>query len=379
MHICFISSEYPVFELPHGGVGTFIRNLGYKLVENNIQVSVIRMWDEPKSLTIDDNGVKVYLFSKKIKFVPDFYSCALEINKVVKQIHKTQKIDIIETPELGLAFINKIENIKYIIRMHGGHHFFTNSENRKKEWRKVWQEKKSFKKVDHILAVSKYVADTTVKLLKIDKSVTVLYNPIDMNRFYQADYNKIEKHSIFFGGTIIEKKGIRQLIQSLEYLIDDFPDLKLYIAGRDAIIPGTNISYRPILEKEISKKMAKHIHFLGTIPNFDMPNQIEKANVCCYPSHMEAMPLAWLEVLAMGKTFIGSKTGPGPEAVQDGITGLLVDPYDPIDIAEKIRFVFENPIMAKQLGERARIQMIKEFDVAVMVDKNIQFYKSILY
>ena len=51
--------------------------------------------------------------------------------------------------------------------MHGGHHFFAKSENRPTEWKKVWQEKKSFAKADQIIAVSQYVAKVTSQLLKL--------------------------------------------------------------------------------------------------------------------------------------------------------------------------------------------------------------------
>lgn len=378
MHICFISSEYPIYDLPHGGVGTFIRNLSYKLVQKGIQVSIVRMSESNLEEVVDDNGVVVYLFPNRLRVPPVFYSNAVIINKVIKKINTISKIDVIETPELGLAFINKIKGIKYVIRMNGGHHFFAFAEKRPTEWRKVWQEKRSFKKADHIIAVSEYVANTTKEILHLKKTITIIYNPIDSKRFYQSNPAKIKPYSVFFAGTLIEKKGIRQLIQSLNYLIDEFPKIKLYIAGRDAVIPGTKTIYRPILEKEITEKLKEHIEFLGVIPNFDIPKYIEASEVCCYPSHMEAMPLAWLEVLAMGKIFIGSKTGPGPEAVEDKITGLLVNPYDPKDIAEKIRFVFANKTEAQTIGANARKKIIKDFDVDVMVEKNIAFFESII-
>jgi hypothetical protein len=53
-----------------------------------------------------------------------------EGNAKIKDIHEKNPIDIIETSELGLAFINKIEGVKYIIRLHGGHHFFAEAESR---------------------------------------------------------------------------------------------------------------------------------------------------------------------------------------------------------------------------------------------------------
>ncbi len=380
MHICFVTSEYPINDLPHGGVATFIRNISYELVKKNIQVSVILIHSSKNDIEmINDNGVKIYFSPKHSKFIFKFISNTNYINQTIKKIHKKTPIDFIETPELGLAFIKKIKEIQYVIRMNGGHHFFASAEKRNTEWTKVIQEKLSFKKADHIIAVSQYVAETTRKLLKLNnKEITILYNPIDAKRFYQSDINKIKPFSVFFAGSIIEKKGIRQLVQSLNYLIDDFPEIKLYIAGRDAFIPGTKKLYRPLLEQEITQKLRPHVIFLGTIPNFDIPKHIENATLCCYPSHMEAMPLAWLEVLAMGKTFIGSITGPGPEAVINNKTGLLADPFNPKDISEKIRYVFENKDASIQLGINARENIIKYFDVDIMVEKNITFFKSLL-
>ena len=90
---------------------------------------------------------------------------------------------------------------------------------------------------------------------------------------------------------------------------------------------------------------------------------------------MEAMPLAWLEVLAMGKTFIGGATGPGPEAVLHGITGLLADPHDPEDIASKIKDLFEHPQKGIEMGFAARERVLKEFDIEVIVSENIDYFK----
>lgn len=378
MHICYITAEYPVLNLPHGGVGTFVQNLGYKLIKSEFNVSVIRISNVDKVKIVNDNGVKVYLVPKSslpFSFIPN----SLKINRLIKKINKKHKIDVVETSELGLAFIRKIKSIKFVIRMHGGHHYFCLSENRKLEKKKVWQEKKSFLKADHIIAVSNYVGETTRGLLKLgNRKIQVIYNPIDVKKFYQSDDSKVEKFTILFAGTIIEKKGIRQLIESLEFLVDEFPEVKLKIAGRDAALPGTTTPYRPILEKSISNKIKSHIEFLGVLPNSELPKHIEQANVCCYPSHMEAMPLAWLEVLAMGKIFIGSLTGPGNEVVKDNLTGLLSDPHKPESIAEKIRWVFNNKNLSDVIARNAREDVLNRFNLDKLVEENINYYKSLI-
>ena len=378
MHICFITSEFPKPGFPHGGVGTFVATLGKVLVKKGIEVSVIGLNYTDEEQVENVEGIEVYrVFSKKVKGLQWCFNSKAIANKI-KEIHQIKPFDFVETAELGLAFLPKIKGIQYVIRMHGGHHFFAQAENRKKEWWKVLQEKRSFLKADHIIAVSNYVAETTRLLLKLgNRTIEIIYNPIDTNKFYVYDQLKTAKNSIFFAGTIIEKKGIRQLVQSLNFLVDEFPDVHLYIAGRDANLPGTNLPYRPVLEQELNNKIKKHITFLGVVPNAEIAHHIERAEVCCYPSHMEAMPLAWLEVMAMGKAFVGSKTGPGPEAITDKVTGFLVNPYDPKDIAEKIKILFNNPEKAVALGDKARRSVLEKFEINTIVNENIAFYTRI--
>ena len=380
MHICYITNEYPKQHYPHGGVGTFIKTLGRQLVKNGHRITVIGINVYTKiEEKEEDEGVIIHrLRPKNIKGL-DWYFNNRSISKKVKTVHAQFPIDIVETAELGLAFLSKIKPIKYIIRLHGGHHFFAKYENRKVKLRQAIVEKISFRKSDALIAVSDFVGSETLSLLKMKhRSFDVVYNPVDINKFYESDLSKVEPFTIFFAGTLIEKKGIRQLIESLHYLIEDFPNIKLLVAGRDANLPGTNIPYRPILEKSITEKIRPHIEFLGVVSNHEIPELIEKAQVCCYPSHMEAMPLSWLEVMAMGKVFIGSKIGPGKEAVIEGETGLLVDPMNPLAIANKIKYVFENYNSCTKMAKNSRERITNEFDIKVILDKNIKTYQRII-
>ena len=379
MHICFVTSEFPKPGFPHGGVGTFVSTLGKALVEKGINVSVVGLNYEFKEETEVINGIQVHRLSpKKVKGL-QWYFNSKAISSRIEIIHQSTPIDFVETSELGLAFLSKHKEIKYVIRMHGGHHYFTQSENREKECWKTFQEKRSFQKADHIISVSDYVGETTRRLLHLrDKRSTTIYNPVDVSKFFDASNCETEPHTILFAGSIVEKKGIRQLVESLNYLVNDFPDVQLLIAGRNGNIPGTSQPYFPLLQLSIGEKIKNNITFLGVIPNAQMPQVISEAAICCYPSHMEAMPVAWLEVLAMGKQFVGSKTGPGPEAVRDGVTGVLVDPFDPKDIAEKIKWVFQNQAVAAEMGKNARLDIIERFSLEVIVNQNINYFSSLL-
>jgi glycosyltransferase involved in cell wall biosynthesis len=378
MHIVFLTSEYPKKGFPHGGVGTVVQNMARGLVKNGLTVSIIGLNYIQKDEVEDDHGVIIYRYKpKKVKLIT-WYLNFQTFNKALKELNSKQPIDIVESTELGLAFIQKLKGVKYLIRMNGGHHFFAESENRKINWWKGYQEKRSFKKADHVIGVSEYVVKHTSKYLNFkDKYKGVFYNLANLERFQPTINPKTIKGRIFFAGSICEKKGIRQLILAMEKVIDEFPSAHLVIAGRDTIIKETGKSYLEFLKTSIPDAHKEKIIFLGNVENNKLSKEIDKSEVCVYPSHMEAMPLAWLEVLSMGKPFIGSKLGPGLEVVKDKQTGLLCNPHDIKDISDAIILILGNPSLAREFGRNALNDIKARFSKKELLKKNILLYYDI--
>jgi glycosyltransferase involved in cell wall biosynthesis len=379
MHIVFLTSEYPKEGFPHGGVGTVVQTIARQLVEIGHNVSVIGLNYLPQNEKEEDQGVIIFRYERStVKKMGWFYNNAI-FNKAIKKLHKIQPIDIIEATELGLAFIKKIPKIKYLIRMHGGHHFFAESEKRDVESWKTFQEKRSFKKADHIIGVSDYVITHTAKFLNFKhKCGNTIFNPANFVRFYPADYNKEIKGRIFFAGSICEKKGIRQLIIAMPQIKKQVPEAHLIIAGRDTKIRESQGSYIEYLKTEIPEAVKNDIHFLGSIENTQIPMEIEKAAVCAYPSHMEAMPLAWIEVLSMGKAFVASNLGPGPEVVKNGETGLLCNPLDIQDLANQVIYMLQNRNEAHKMGQNAVKDIQERFGLEVLMQQNIAMYEKLI-
>lgn len=378
IHICFVTNEYP--PAVHGGVGTFVQTLARKLVVNGFKISVVGVGADPnRESIVDDEGVSVYSVraSKWSQF--KFIQNIRRVNRKLGEINETSPIHIVETAELGQAFISKRFTFKRVIRMHGGHHFFsTTLGNPISKW-KAFQEKKSFRRATHIAAVSNFVGETTRDLLQLsNRKIEVIYNPIETSKFYLCDPTKIVKGRILFVGTICEKKGVRQLIQALPEIVKFFPQAHLEIVGRDWFDPITKESYTDYLKTQIPESVKGKVNIIGKIPHTEVPTKIEEAEVCAYPSHMEAMPIAWLEVMAMGKPFVASLKGPGPETVSDGVTGLLADCYIPESIAEKIKFMFSYPEKASEMGLRARKDVLERFNLDDLVSQNISFYSKVL-
>ncbi|WP_320814516.1 glycosyltransferase family 4 protein [Flavobacterium sp.] len=380
MHICFLTNEYPKEGFPHGGLGSFVKTIAQALVEKEIQVTVIGLNYTKHSERVIENGITIIRLKKsKVKGLAWFFN-SKNIGKTIAEIHKKNPINIVEGAELSFAFLPKIKGIKYIIRLHGGHHFFAEGENRGINWWKGFQEKRSFKKADAFIAVSNYVKEHTAKYLSYnDKVIEVIFNPINSQLFQPQDI-AIEINNITFAGTICEKKGVRDLIQAFPLVKEKFPNVILNLYGRDWFFSDGSSYMRMLQEVELPKisPFDKDVVFHGSIDYDQIPEAYAKAAVCVFPSHMETLGLVAPEAMAMEKAVVFTQLGPGPEVIEDGITGLLCNPHDPIDIACKINRILSDPDFANQLGKKARIAVLNSFESAILVEKNIQFYKNLI-
>jgi glycosyltransferase involved in cell wall biosynthesis len=379
MHICFLTNEFPKAGFPHGGVGSFVKTIAQEFVKRGIKVTVIGM-----NYTLNDeienvDGISIYRLKKSTVKGVSWYFNSKAIYKKIVEVHKKRPIQIIESSELGLAFLPKINNIKYVIRLHGGHHFFAEAENRGIHWWKGFQEKRSFKKADAFIAVSQYVKVHTAKYLSYDdKPVAAICNPINTDFFKPNHASKLES-KIVFVGTVCEKKGIRQLIQAFPMVKKQFPKTTLEIYGRDWFYPDGTSYIQMLKVKELPQlgNTANAINFHGAIPYIEISDVYAAASVCVFPSHMETQGLVAPEAMAMGKAVVFTKLGPGTEVINDYETGLLCDPHDPNDIAEKIVWVLSNKEKAKEMGEKGRKFVVDKLNLQQIVKQNYDFFNQL--
>lgn len=383
MHICFITSEFPKKGFPHGGVGTFVKTISQQLIKRGIKVSVVGLNYVSQTELEEYEGIKIYRIKpSRIKGLAWYFNNRA-IFKTIKEIHSTEPIDVIETSELGLAFLEKIKSVKYIIRLHGGHHFFSEAENRSINWWRGWQEKRSFKKADAFIAVSEYVQKHTEKYLSYHhKPIAVIFYPIDTISFSPKLNEGIDKKekAIVFAGTICEKKGVRQLIQALPKIKESFPDAILHLYGRDWQFPDGS-SYITMLKNTELPKIKPYdtaVVFHGSIAYETIPEVYAKASVCVFPSHMETLGLVAPEAMAMEQAVIFTNLGPGPEVIQDKVDGLLVNPHQPNAIADAVLWVFNHPNEVKEIALNARKSVLKKFDPNAIALENITWYSKII-
>lgn len=377
MHICFLSNEYPRPGQAHGGIGSFLKVICPALVISGHKVSVISgTYGVREQIYL--NGVRIIYtpFSKKggIAWIINYGA----VDREIGLLNQEMPIDIVEGSELSFAFLKKRNNISYLIRLHGGHHFFAEGENRPINKWKGLQEKRSFRKADGFIGVSEYVVNHTTKFLKIEpRPLKVIMYPINLELFSGAEFEKIEPYRLVFAGTIIEKKGIRQLCEAMKEVIEKFPKAVLHAYGRDWK-DSKGKSYLENLKSQLPAQLKEHILFHPPVDQQSLPETYAKAHICVFPSHIETLGLVAPEAMAMNRAVLYTTTGPGPEVIEHGESGWLCNPHDPKDIAEKIIEIFSDFEEMKRRAVNGKNKVNHQFNIKNILSQNIDFYNSVI-
>ena len=376
MHICFLSHEYPLWAT--GGIGSFIQTFGRALVVRGHQVTVVGVGHSSRKEILDDQGVHVVRLPQstwpKFQFLPN----VMKIRRFIKKLDAVHHIDILEASEPGLAFFPLRTPYRKVIRLHGGHHFFSEAENRSINRWKGYQEKRSFGHADGFIAVSEYVKSHTERYLSYhNRPIAVVPLPLDAMLFSPSSTShEIVAGRLVFAGTVCEKKGIRQLLLSMKWVMQQFPNVKLEVYGRDWY-DSSGKSYINNLKKKIDPEILSRVTFHGPVMRSEMPSIYRQAKLCVFPSHMETLGLVAPEAMLTGRPVLFSATGPGPEVITHNETGLLCNPLDERDIADKIIYALSHPIEMEVIAKQGLEFAKRKFDLDRITNQNIEFFERL--
>jgi glycosyltransferase involved in cell wall biosynthesis len=96
-----------------------------------------------------------------------------------------------------------------------------------------------------------------------------------------------------------------------------------------------------------------------------------------YITYEEGLGSAALLAMAAGLPVVASRVGGLPEAVEDGVTGLLVD-NSPGSIVAAMRRLLDAPAEARRMGLAGRERVAARFTVEIMVEKTLAVYRKVL-
>ena len=191
---------------------------------------------------------------------------------------------------------------------------------------------------------------------------------IDIDRFCPQDSSKLRKdlkldnkRVIVSVGRLVHRKGQDHLIQSMPEILKSVPNAHILMVGQ-----GPYLSHLKKLVKDLN--LVEHVSFIGRIQYTQLPQYICAGDVFVMPSRsrffgleVEGLGIVYLEASSCGLPVIAGSSGGAPDAVVDGVTGIVVDGKNNREIAHAAITLLNDLEQAKKMGTAGRDWIVKNW------------------
>ena len=374
MKIGFMCEEYPPCK--NGGIGTYTKLIAEGLAKRGHKIIVFGHYHERilplKEKTIECINDVIVIRWPFVKYTTNSHINHL-FNRLVlhfriKKIVAKYKLDLIEASDSGGMVPFGIKT-PLITRLHGTVTFFGEELQRSYSRYIALFEKMQLKRSDLLIGVSQYVLDKTLVHFGIEKNGVVSYNAVHPKKDVKTSLDPDNKKTILYYGSVMQKKGVIELIKAFNDLLKTRKDIRLKLIGKTlAKVNGTPI--KEYLYSLVEDSAKSEITFVNHLKSDELEKEIQKAYCCVFPSYIECFSIAPMEAMAYGKAVIYSELHSGPELINHGQDGLLVNPSDLEQLVANIQLLLNNKPFADKLGENAYQTISNRFEITKWLDEN---------
>ncbi len=239
-----------------------------------------------------------------------------------------------------------------------------------------------------IIAVSRAVGESARNAGIVSRSsarIIVVHNGVDITRYENSAAARATKRKAVRDALQIDadapvalcvarlspEKGVATFLEAASLLRarngEPLRDARFLIAGDGPL--------RPSLVFQTERLgLADAAQLLGA--RNDIPDLLASVDVFCLPSREEGLSLAVIEAMAAGLPVAASRVGGVPELVDDGKTGLLVPPGDPVELAHALETLLRNLPAARAMGAYGQARARAHFSEGAMLEGTHAVYAA---
>ncbi len=342
-----------------GGIETFVIGLIERLPKNRIVVYTSKQ-DGSESYDLD------WLSNYGVEVIRDRSKILLPTPRVARNIGKVVNSQGISTAFFGaaapLALLSPSlarRGVKHIVALTHGHEVW---------WAKVWPFTIAMKRIGRTTNHLTYLGDFTREAisrsltLSSQREMVKIAPGIDTQHFVPSenedqlrrDLGLLDKKIIISVGRLVHRKGQDQLVEAAPTILQEVPNAHIVFVGQ-----GPHLAHLHKRVKELG--LEKSVTFIGRITYSDLPRYIRLGDIFAMPSRsrfkgleVEGLGIVYLEASACGLAVIAGRSGGAPDAVIEGVTGLVVDGTQSQEIARAAIDLLSNPERADAMGRAGR-------------------------
>ena len=218
-----------------------------------------------------------------------------------------------------------------------------------------------------VIAISQFTREAVLDLGVTPERIRILYPGVDADRFSPATDHRppATNHK---PPTLLSVSRLAELYKGHDTAIRALPLVRAKAPGTHYVIAGDG-PLRNYLERiAASVGMSDAMQFLGEVPDQSLPDLYRSADLLLLLGRdstveggAEGFGIVCLEAAACGVPVVAGRSGGLPDAVQDGVTGILVDPLDIGAAAEAIVALLGDRDRARRMGAAGRAAVLDHF------------------
>lgn len=208
------------------------------------------------------------------------------------------------------------------------------------------------------------------------EEVTVIYNGLEIEEFRIVPRGELRRELeiseswpvVAVVANFIHYKGHGYFLEAWATIRERYPRAVALLIGDGRL--------RASMEKEATtRSLGGSVRFLGT--RHDVPELLALSDLLVHPSLEEGFSNAIIEAMAAGRPVVATRVGGNPEAVEDGVTGLLVPARDSAGLAEAVLWLLDRPDTLRRFGEEGRRRAEACFSMRRVIEQYEEIYRRL--
>ncbi|WP_328531439.1 glycosyltransferase [Nocardioides sp. NBC_00368] len=212
-----------------------------------------------------------------------------------------------------------------------------------------------------------------------DGRATIIPCGVDTDLFRPGPGRLADRLRLLVLGRMVPRKGFGNVIEAFAHLVhDEGLDVELVVAGGPS---RKDLDSDP--EAQRLRRIAEHHHvagrttFLGSVDRDDVPGLIRSSDAVVSVPWYEPFGIVPVEAMACGRPVVGTAVGGLLDTVVPGVTGDLVRPRKPVELARVLAALMRDPDRRRRYGEAGRRRAVERYDWRHVVAATEDLYERV--
>jgi glycosyltransferase involved in cell wall biosynthesis len=227
---------------------------------------------------------------------------------------------------------------------------------------------------------------------EFQSKLTVLHDGVDTDFFKpelgaslvlpNLDLTGVDEIVTYVARGMEPYRGFPQFIESLPYLLERRPNCHVVIVASERVCYGKSLPNGKTYKQEMLERVPldaykDRVHFVGTLPYGEYVKVLKASTAHVYLTRPFVLSWSMLEAMSTGCLIVGSNTAPVAEVIRDGENGLLVDFFNPKQLADRLEEVMTHPNRMAHLRKQARQTILDQYALVDLLPKHLQLIEDV--